>query len=403
MDSRIDFLNWLEIDMSMKILTSLEDPADLARISCVSRTWRQFVVENALWKQLCLRRFPQLSKVAHVVEVNDCEANEPSAGSSNSKECETLERDHRAYAILGRRCKEFAVEDCISEAIGASSTDNYPEESIDNTLEPRDIVARRASYWSSKGQSDPSVPETLIYKLDSDFYVVTEINIKPFRAFFQLGFPIYSAKYVRFRMGYPKSPSDLVSDSMKESSHDDKFIWTYTSQKFKMARFPEPDKTASSALYRPPLMKVSYRSSSSQNLSYVLVDSCRLSSWVEYRNKQWIAYFIYGLFCILILHCPGFMHILNVIGVSHVEVLGQSLAPALAVEDLDPSGRFVLKNNLQAKGDCKPGLPKRKSRAITEQRARQLQGLINEFEDFDEDYAEYILALEDESDEEFVL
>uniref|UniRef100_A0A6P4APF9 F-box protein At4g00755 n=1 Tax=Ziziphus jujuba TaxID=326968 RepID=A0A6P4APF9_ZIZJJ len=365
MDSRIDFLNWLEIDMSMKILTSLEDPADLARISCVSRTWRQFVVENALWKQLCLRRFPQLSKVAHVVEVNDCEANEPSAGSSNSKECETLERDHRAYAILGRRCKEFAVEDCISEAIGASSTDNYPEESIDNTLEPRDIVARRASYWSSKGQSDPSVPETLIYKLDSDFYVVTEINIKPFRAFFQLGFPIYSAKYVRFRMGYPKSPSDLVSDSMKESSHDDKFIWTYTSQKFKMAR----ESILQKFKLPEPILCIG---------GFVQIE------FLGRVQKQTMDCLFY-------------------ICVSHVEVLGQSLAPALAVEDLDPSGRFVLKNNLQAKGDCKPGLPKRKSRAITEQRARQLQGLINEFEDFDEDYAEYILALEDESDEEFVL
>lgn len=139
------------------------------------------MVENALWKQLCLRRFPQLSKVAHVVEVNDCEATEISVGSSNSKELETLERDHKAYAILGRSCKEFAVEDCILEAISASSTDNYPEESIQNTLEPRDIVARRASYWSSKGQCDPSVPETLTYKLDSDFCVITEINIQPFR------------------------------------------------------------------------------------------------------------------------------------------------------------------------------------------------------------------------------
>lgn len=88
---------------------------------------------------------------------------------------------------------------------------------------------------------------------------------------------------------------------------------------------------------------------------------------------------------------------------SHVQVLGQSLAPALAVEVLDPSGRFVLKNNLQAKGDCKPSILKKKSRAITDQRARLLEGLIVEFEDFDEDYAEYMLELEDESDEEFVL
>lgn len=139
------------------------------------------VVENSLWKQQCLRRFPQLSKVARVVEVNNFEVNEPSAGSSNSKEWETLEMDHRAYAILGRRCTSSVGEDCISEAISASSTDNYPAESIHHTLERGEIVGRRASYWSSKGQSNPSVPETLTYKLFSDFCVITEISVQPFK------------------------------------------------------------------------------------------------------------------------------------------------------------------------------------------------------------------------------
>lgn len=139
------------------------------------------VVENSLWKQLCLRRFHQLSKAACVVEVNNCEVNEPSAGSSNPKELETLEREHRAYSILCQRCTSSVVEDCISEAIGASSTDNYPAESIHHTLVPVDRVGWRASYWSSEGQSNPSVPETLTYKLFSDFCVITEISIQPFK------------------------------------------------------------------------------------------------------------------------------------------------------------------------------------------------------------------------------
>ncbi|KAF3441273.1 hypothetical protein FNV43_RR15186 [Rhamnella rubrinervis] len=248
MDAGMDFLNFLETDMSMKILTSLEDAADLARISSVSHTWRQFVVENSFWKRLCLRRFPQLVKVARIVEVNNYEVNEPSVGSSKSKEWETLEREHRAYAKLGGRCTSFAVEDCISEAISASSTDNFPEESILHTLEPKDVVGRRASYWSSKGQSDPSVPETLTYSLVSDFCIITEISVKPFKAYFQPGSPIYSARYVRFRVGHPKINLSLEIDSLDESSHDDKFIWTYTSQKFRMTqenilqkfKLPEP-------------------------------------------------------------------------------------------------------------------------------------------------------------------
>ena len=53
-----------------------------------------------------------------------------------------------------------------------------------NTLDPRDRFALRASYWSSKGHKDPSVPETLIYKLKADFCVITEIYIQPFEGKF---------------------------------------------------------------------------------------------------------------------------------------------------------------------------------------------------------------------------
>lgn len=39
---RFDFMNWVEYDMSMKILMCLEDPSDLVRASSVSRFWRHF-------------------------------------------------------------------------------------------------------------------------------------------------------------------------------------------------------------------------------------------------------------------------------------------------------------------------------------------------------------------------
>jgi hypothetical protein len=38
----MDFLDWLDHDTSMKILRCLEDPADLVRVSSVSRSWRHF-------------------------------------------------------------------------------------------------------------------------------------------------------------------------------------------------------------------------------------------------------------------------------------------------------------------------------------------------------------------------
>jgi len=75
----------------------------------------------------------------------------------------------------GRRVKSEGVESCILAAVEASSTDNYPLEGIEKTLEPQ---ARwpdpfTPSYWSSKGHQDPAVPEALVYRLRTPLCLVT--------------------------------------------------------------------------------------------------------------------------------------------------------------------------------------------------------------------------------------
>ncbi|KAK6918427.1 hypothetical protein RJ641_016849, partial [Dillenia turbinata] len=246
-----DFLNRLEVATWVKILSCMEDPTDLASVCCVSRSWRQFVIVNGLFKQLCLKLFPQLADVAQVMQVSCTTRENAEAGTSNSSECEALEMDHRVYASLARVLTSSTKEVCIENALFASSTDNYPEESIENTLDPRTIVQRGASYWSSKGQSNPEVPEALTYKLNSDFCVLTEIYIQPFQAYFQAGLPIYSAQAVQFQMGYWTMQTDDESDDMGtpnasnraaddnlhcEQLAEKKFTWTYTSQEFPMAQ-----------------------------------------------------------------------------------------------------------------------------------------------------------------------
>lgn len=41
-ETRINFVDCLETDVSIYIMSFLDDPADLVRISAVSRLWRQF-------------------------------------------------------------------------------------------------------------------------------------------------------------------------------------------------------------------------------------------------------------------------------------------------------------------------------------------------------------------------
>ncbi|KAK4283147.1 hypothetical protein QN277_000131 [Acacia crassicarpa] len=243
-----DFIRWLGPDLSIKILSHLEDPRDLGRVSAVSGSWHQFVVENGLSKQLCLKHFPELSTASNVIEVdNMIEPIRFVPGNPMTLDC--LKRNHKVYAFLACGLERNMRENCISEAIVASSTDNYPVESIQNTMEPRDRTELDASYWSSKGKSDPSVPETLIYKLISKICVVEEIHVQPFQAYFHNGNPIYSAKSVRFRMGYLKQPKQLKSNRIaKRALRGQDFVWTYTSPEFPMAqenrlqkfKLPEP-------------------------------------------------------------------------------------------------------------------------------------------------------------------
>lgn len=241
METRIDFLRWLDIDVVLQILMCLNDPADLIRASAVSQYWQKFLISYGLCKQLCTKTFPQLASITHVIE--------PSDPSGDTSEYVTFQREHRAYASLFRALTSFPPRFCIAYPVSASSTDNYPEESIINTLDPRDRILDRASYWSSKGHDDSDVPESLIYTLSANFCVITEINITPFQALFQVGFPIYSSRFVRFRVGHPKSFCDIDRDFLdSQEDADDKFVWTYTSQTFPMVqenriqrfKFPEP-------------------------------------------------------------------------------------------------------------------------------------------------------------------
>ncbi|KAK2985104.1 hypothetical protein RJ640_022982 [Escallonia rubra] len=310
-----DFIQLLGPDISINILMCLEDPSDLVRASTVSSSWRNFVIANGFCKQLCLRMFPEISSIAHTIEVNN--TIEPiEVTPYNSAVWACLQRDHKIYAFLARGLTSFLRKDCISEAITASSTDNYPEESIQNTLEPSDRIEHRALYWSSDGESDPAVAETLF------------------------GFPIYSAKAVRFRMGHYKNPTNVEANVKDEStppqgSTDDKIVWTYTSPEFPMAQesclqkfmLPEPVLCIGGILQIELLGRVQRQETDeAEELGmFKLADAIYENLW---------PCTIEGGRMIFILDCAG-----------------RPLLPAFDVEVLDPSGRCALKYNPKA-GYC---------------------------------------------------
>ncbi|KAL9245328.1 hypothetical protein vseg_018991 [Gypsophila vaccaria] len=311
-----DFVNSLHPDVASKILTCLDNPGDIVRASSVSRAWRDFVTANRVCKHLCLRLFPQLSGIARVVDTSNAQHPKYSdVGCSRSAELEELRKEHRVFASLARGLTSSGVGECLSDAICASSTDNFPEEGVHNTLEPRYRIGRRASYWSSSGQSNPEVPEKLTYKLISDFCVITEINIQPFQAFFQANSPIYSAKSVRFRMGYRLLPDDEDEEVDFSKSHegtpvaDDQFVWTYTSKEFPMVQ----ENSLQNFKLPEPVLCIGG------------IVQIELLGRVQRQEMD-------GLFYMCI---------------AYAQVLGHSLAPVFSVNHVEPPGRFLLMFNPQ--------------------------------------------------------
>ncbi|CAN6308287.1 unnamed protein product [Urochloa humidicola] len=238
--ARSDFLDWVGHDTSSTIFHLLDDPADLARAAAVSRAWRRFVIDNGFCKTLCQRICPEVAIFTRAVVVT---RSPPPRASESSRDAESRarERDHAVYSYLGGALASAAKPsvDCILRCIGASSTDNFPEETIDNTLEPRDRVRHRASYWSSGGHDDPDAPESLTYRLNSDLCIIDEFRVQPFKAYFQPGDPIYSAKAVRIRLGHSKLPPGAESFVTDENENlraiaDENYMWMYTSPEFPM-------------------------------------------------------------------------------------------------------------------------------------------------------------------------
>lgn len=127
---------------------------------------------------------PELSILA--IDVNATEVDSlpetRDGGSSTDQEWKSLEREHAVYSYLSSfLVSPMPGKNCIEKAICASSTDRYPYEIIENTLVAGDTEDWMTSYWSSKGEVDPQVPETLTYKLDSSLCIVGEIKINPLK------------------------------------------------------------------------------------------------------------------------------------------------------------------------------------------------------------------------------
>lgn len=140
------------------------------------------VIANGICKKLWLRKVPHITNIVFPVEESGGIFILSNIASRNSGHWETLVTEHRIFStLLHPLAKQINFpKDILAFPIGASSTDRDLAENVINTLTPIDRYPRGASYWSSKGEIDPNVPENIMYRLNAGISIVTEVNIRPF-------------------------------------------------------------------------------------------------------------------------------------------------------------------------------------------------------------------------------
>ncbi|RID70917.1 LOW QUALITY PROTEIN: hypothetical protein BRARA_C02892 [Brassica rapa] len=292
----MDFVNKLDTDTLLSILSCLDDPSDLVRASAVSRSWRDFVIRYGLSKKLCFRLFHQLTCVDRV--------NEESSGSwsrSSLMDTKLLEREHRAFALLAKGCTSSPIRSCVADTIIASSTDNYLKKIV-NTLD--EIVQfRTTQVFSARNAS------------------LQAQGIHPFQAYFQPGSPIYSSDYVRFRLGH------LDNNNSQEK---DNYVWTYTSQEFPMAQ----ENRLQNFKLQEPVVCIG---------GYMLIEFLGRVQTRQLDGLYYIWYIVSSLLFPYKLQDFESEYVF-LLSVSHVRVMGRSLANSfrLVDPDDDESGKFGL-------------------------------------------------------------
>ncbi|KAJ9546826.1 hypothetical protein OSB04_019369 [Centaurea solstitialis] len=176
---------------------------------------------------------------------------------------------------------------------------------------------------SSKGTQNPEVSEMLIYNLTTNFCLLTEIKLHPFRALLQPEQPIYSPWFVRFCFGHPKSWKEMDHNFLEsQESADDEFVWTYTSKLYPVA---QEDSLQSFILEEPAIC-----------IDGIL--QIELSSRVQKHPGDGI-YYIWGLLKLFFkdITTPFYCN------VTHVQAIGRPLSPVFD----EASNSVVLKYDIE--------------------------------------------------------
>eukprot|EP00899_Mesostigma_viride_P002530 jgi/Mesvir1/12278/Mv00488-RA.1 len=274
----------LEADVLGHAFDLAPDAFTLSSIASTSREWREIVITRRLWRKRCERECPALEKLIDGVYTT--------TGNSAPQEWEAQLQESRLFQNILRQVLHAPCGIHV-DALAASSTD-HPEESIANTTRVATIrSSHQPSYWSSLGSASAESNDWLLYQTSAPLTMIHEIHLRPFKATFQRLQPIYSAKRVRFRLGFCKSPQQFRAAQQAGRARipldldvaDGSFVWSYISPEFPMAqedalqcfKLPSPQLCVGGTLCVELLGKV--QTQEFDNLFYICMDQVKVVGW----------------------------------------------------------------------------------------------------------------------------
>lgn len=191
------------------IFSFLDPLTDLRTAQCVCHTFRLAFINQRIWSRLCAALYPPLAPY-----IDNMDTGRLSLIFSFYPPDNDLVPLHiacqRLYSSLHKAVMEPPEPySLIAAPLRASSTDHDPEEGIENTLHPLVRSEDPLCYWSSEGSFDKESGEWLQYDFAHELCIVKEVQLRPYKAYFQRGNPIYAPQRVSFKaMQFTGRPGD---------------------------------------------------------------------------------------------------------------------------------------------------------------------------------------------------
>lgn len=177
---------------------SFLDAKDLSLVELVCSRFKCCIQEGKLWAAKCSDLFPELAHMLEDIDTTDLEREWPSYRGKRTRQLNAACK--RLFSSLAAS-SEPARYSLICDPVAASSIDQE-EEGVGKTLSPA-VRGRNTlfCYWSSSGSENENSNEFVAYRLCHPLCVVSSVQVRPFRAWFQGGSPIYAPKQVSVGLG----------------------------------------------------------------------------------------------------------------------------------------------------------------------------------------------------------